>query len=106
LPIVLAVCFLLGLIPLLGMILGVVYYRTALVLPFAEYLSAKSRFLLRWSLRILFLLLIFFQIIPVLGALAVPLLALVNFLAYRGSFISAMHPQDSAPTLARPAPST
>jgi hypothetical protein len=100
LPLVLMICFLLGLIPLLGMILGVVYYRTALVLPFAEYLSAKSRFLLRWSLRVLFLLLIFFQVIPVLGALAVPLLALVSFLAYRGSFVSAMGADRTAPPLA------
>ncbi len=90
LPLALLVCFMLGLIPLLGLIIGIVYYRIVLVLPFAQYLSLKSRFLLRWSLRLLLLVLIFFQIIPVLGALAVPLLALLNFLAYRASFAAAV----------------
>jgi hypothetical protein len=97
LPGVLIVCFLIGLIPLLGLIIGVVYYRIALVLPFAQYLSLKSRFLLRWGLRILLLILIFFQIIPVLGALTVPLLALLNFIAYRTSFQSAMQAREAVP---------
>jgi hypothetical protein len=103
LPVVLIVCFLLGLIPVLGMILGVVYYRTILVLPFAEYLPAKNRFLLRWGLRILFLILVFFQIIPVVGALTVPLLALLNFLAYRAAFVSVMQPRAEVPPLAQTA---
>jgi hypothetical protein len=96
LPAVLVVCFLIGLIPLLGLIIGVVYYRIALVLPFAQYLSLKSRFLLRWGLRILLLILILFQIIPVLGALTVPLLALLNFLAYRASFQSTVQAREKA----------
>lgn len=94
LPVAMLVCFVVGLIPLLGLIIGIVYYRIALVLPFAQYLSLKSRFLLRWSLRLLLLVLIFFQIIPVLGALAVPLLALLNFLAYRASFAAAVQSRE------------
>jgi len=102
LPMVLVVCFLIGLIPLLGLIVGIVYYRIALVLPFAQYLSLKSRFLLRWGLRILLLILIFFQIIPVLGALTVPLLALLNFLAYRASFQATVQDREKSPQTLTP----
>jgi hypothetical protein len=90
LPAALAFCFVLGLIPLLGLILGFVYFRIALVLPFAQYLPLGRRFMLRWGLRLLLLVLMFFQIVPLAGALIVPIMALLSFLAYRGSFLSAM----------------
>jgi hypothetical protein len=41
------VCFLLGLIPVLGVIPGVVYYRLAIVALFRRYITPGRGFLLR-----------------------------------------------------------
>lgn len=86
LPIVLGVSFLFSLVPVVGLIAGAIYYRMELVLPFSQYLPFGKRFLLRWGIRLLFLFLIFFQLIPLLGGLVVPLMALMSFTAYRNSY--------------------
>ena len=86
LPVVLATCFLFSLVPIAGLIAGAVYYRMTLVLPFSEYLPFGRRFLLRWGVRLLFLLLAIFQIVPLLGGLVVPIMALISFWAYRNSY--------------------
>lgn len=93
LPIVLGVCFLLSLIPVLGLIAGAVYYRMVLVLPFSQYLPFGRRFLLRWLIRLVFLVLIFVQVVPVLGGFVVPLLAFINYTAYRNGFATMMRAQ-------------
>lgn len=92
LPIVLGISFLFSLVPVVGLIAGAVYYRMALVLPFSEYLPFGKRFLLRWGIRILFLLLAILQIVPLLGGLVVPLMALVSYTAYRNSYRSVALP--------------
>jgi Zn finger protein HypA/HybF involved in hydrogenase expression len=86
LPLTLGVSFLLGLIPIIGLIVGVVYYRMVLVMPFAQYLPLGRRFLLRWGIRLLFLVLVLFQWVPLLGGFVVPLLALISFTAYRSTY--------------------
>ena len=85
-PLVLGVCFVLSLVPVLGLIVGAIYYRSALVLPFSQYLPMGRSFLIRWVLRLLFLVLILLQLVPLLGGLVVPLMAFLNFTAYRDSF--------------------
>ena len=90
LPKVLVVTFLLGLIPIVGLLAGAVYYRAVLVLPFAEYLPMRHRFLLRWGVRVLFLLLAVCQVIPLLGAFVVPAMAAVSFEAYRRAYLATM----------------
>ena len=100
LPTVLGVSFALSLIPVVGLIAGAVYYRAMLVLPFAEYLSLRHRFLLRWGVRVLFLLLALCQLIPVLGGLVVPAMALVSYAAYRRAYLAVMvDPADAAPAI-------
>ena len=86
LPIVLGISFLFSLVPIVGLIAGAVYYRMALVLPFSQYLPFGRQFLLRWGIRLLFLVLAIFQIVPLLGGLVVPLMALISFTAYRNSY--------------------
>jgi hypothetical protein len=88
LPVVLMVCALMSLVPIFGMIVGAVYYRIELVLPFSQYLPLGRRFLLRWGIRLLFIIMIFLQVIPVVGGLIVPIMALISFTAYRRSFLS------------------
>jgi hypothetical protein len=82
----LTVSFLLSLIPIVGLIVGAVYYRMVLVMPFAQYLPFGRRFLLRWGIRLLFLILVLFQWVPLLGGFVVPLMALISFTAYRSTY--------------------
>ncbi len=89
-PLVLLICFLMSLVPILGLIVACIYYRMEIVLPFSQYLPLGRRFLLRWSIRLLFVILIFFQIIPLLGGLVAPLMAYISYIAYRNSYISLM----------------
>jgi hypothetical protein len=85
-PQVLLVCFLLGLIPVLGVILGVVYYRLAIVAPFRRYIPPGRGLVLRWVVRLAVLILVAFQWVPVAGGLAVPAMALINYVAYRSAY--------------------
>jgi hypothetical protein len=89
-PSVLLVSFLMCLVPILGLIVTTVYYRVEIVLPFSQYLPLGKNFLLRWGIRLLFLVLIFLQIIPLLGALVGPLMAYISYAAYRNSYLSLM----------------
>ena len=103
-PIVLMVCFLMSLVPVLGLIVGTVYYRMELVLPFSQYLPMGRRFVLRWMIRLLFLVLVFVQIVPLLGGLVVPLMALLSFGLYRDSFRTRMLSPAHADTRSASAP--
>ena len=80
------VCALLSLIPVIGLVPGVIYYRMALVAPFRRYLPMGRRFLIKWLVRIVIFILIAFQWIPLLGALVVPVMALLSYTAYRSSY--------------------
>jgi hypothetical protein len=88
LPSALVVCVLFSLVPILGLIFGTIYYRMELVLPFSQYLPMGRRFLLRWAIRLLFVALILLQIIPVVGAVVIPVMALISYLAYRSAYTS------------------
>ena len=85
-PSVLVVCFLLGLIPVLGVIPGVIYYRLSIVAPFRRYIPPGRGLLLRWVVRLAVLVLVAFQWVPVAGGLAVPSMALINYVAYRSAY--------------------
>jgi len=91
LPKVLIVCFLLSLIPVLGLIPGVIYYRVQLVAPFRAYIPASRGFLLRWALRLLFLFLISLQLVPGFGGFMVPVMALISYGFYAGYFRTSLN---------------
>jgi hypothetical protein len=86
LPTVLGVSFLFSLVPIVGLIPGVIYYRLALVAPFRRYIPRGRSLLLRWGIKIFFLILILLQWVPLLGGAVVPLMALVNYNMYCGTF--------------------
>ena len=65
------------------MIAGVVLYRIRLTTPFSTWLSGGRRFVTRWSLRLLFVAMALLQLVPGIGAIAVPLMGGVSYLAYR-----------------------
>lgn len=86
LPKVLGITFLLSLVPVLGIIPGVIYYRIQLIAPFRAYIPASRGFVLRWLVRLLFLLLISLQLVPGLGGFMVPIMALISYALYSGYF--------------------
>ena len=88
LPMTIVATALFSLIPVVGLIPGVIFYRLAVVAPFRPYTPLLRNLGLRLALRFLFLLLILLQIAPLLGVLAVPLMAVISFLAYRRSFLA------------------
>ena len=85
-PPVCLVCFVLGLIPVLGVIPGVICYRLAIVAPFRRYIPPGRGFVLRWGVRLAVLVLVAFQWVPVAGSLAIPVMALINYGAYRSAY--------------------
>jgi len=103
LPFVLGVSFLMSLVPIIGLIVGTIYYRMELVLPFSQYLPMGRRFLLRWGIRLLFLVMILLQWIPIIGGFVVPLMAFISFTAYRESYRSLLIPPAPNPRPAVPA---
>jgi Double zinc ribbon len=85
-PLACVVCFVLGLIPVLGVIPGVIYYRLTIVAPFRRYIPPGRGFVLRWGVRLAVVVLVAFQWVPVAGGLAVPIMALISYAAYRTAY--------------------
>ncbi len=83
---VMFVSFLLGLVPVLGLILGIIYFRIQLVGPYRMYIPLHKSFFIKWILRLFFFLLIGLQIIPVIGGIVLPVMVLLNYRSYRESF--------------------
>lgn len=82
LPFTLLVCGVLGALPLIGIVLGVVYYRLSLIASLRAYIPRTTGCLTRWGLRFLMLFLIGLQPF-MLGWLTLPAMALVNYVVYR-----------------------
>ena len=96
-PFVLAISAAFSMIPVIGLIPGIIYYRITLIAPLRQYIPRTRTFLLRWGIRILFFFLIMFQWVPVAGALVVPTMALINYTVYRSTFramLKSEHPED------------
>jgi hypothetical protein len=86
LPKVLGITFIMSLVPVIGIIPGIIYYRIQLLAPFRSYIPASRGLALRWIVRLVFLLLITLQLIPGLGGFMVPLMALISYSLYSGYF--------------------
>lgn len=93
LPKVLIVSAVLGIIPILGLIAGVIYYRFLLVAPYRRYLPWKAGFLTKWLVRLVLLLLATLQVFGG-GIIALPLMALINHWMYRGAFRSQLRKKE------------
>lgn len=91
LPIVLTVCFGLSLIPILGLFLGIIYYRVQLVSPYRCYMPMHRNFIAKWASRIFFIFLIALQIIPGVGGISVPLMAFLSYSMYRRGFVAQLN---------------
>jgi hypothetical protein len=72
-----------GAIPVVGLVAGVIYYRLTLISGLRHYVPGSSRFLARWAMRLAGAVLVCLQPIPLVGALSLPAMGLLNFLVYR-----------------------
>lgn len=95
-PRTLAFTFLLSLIPVVGLIPGVIFYRSQIVSPFRRHLPVGSNFAIRMLLRFLFLVMILVQAIPALGGFALPVMAILTHRAYRRGFRAELAKADAA----------
>jgi len=89
LPKTFLVITLLEIVPVLGLIAGVIYYRLRLVAPFLRYLTFGQSFPTKWLLRVV-LLVIILQQVSFGGIVEVPLMALLNLLLYRSALTKAL----------------
>lgn len=89
LPKTLLICALLGAVPLVGLIPGIIYYRLSLLGGLRRYLPMGSGMATRWLSRFLTIGLLAFQWVPILGAAMLPLLCLANFALYRRALLGA-----------------
>ena len=83
LPLALWICSGFGMIPLLGLAPGIIFYRLYFSAGLSSYMSRSMGCLARWSLRLANVLLVALQPVPLLGALVLPLLCWINYWVYR-----------------------
>lgn len=83
LPRTLMVSGLLGLVPLVGIVPAVIYYRLSLIASLRGYIPRSTGCLLRWGIRVINIVLIMLQPIPLLGALVVPIMCAISYSVHR-----------------------
>lgn len=81
-PRVVFITFLLSLVPVFGLIPGIIYYRSTLITPIKGYISKSRNFMIKWGMRVINLILICLQVIPIIGAVTLPIMCYLNYLAY------------------------
>lgn len=84
----LAISAALGAIPVVGLVAGVLFYRLYLISAYRAYVGLVPNLLTRWLLRLAIFVLIALHLIPLVGVVTLPAMALLNFLAYRGIFLA------------------
>ena len=89
LPRTLAILLLISAVPLLGLVPGMIYYRLSLISSLRCYVPRSQGFLARWVIRLLSLVLLALQPIPLFGMLTLPSLCLLNFTIYQALLFSA-----------------
>lgn len=82
LPRTLIVCGLLGIVPLVGLVPGIIYYRMSLIASLRGYIPSTVGCFTRWGVRLASAVLVMLQ--PFfLGWLTLPAMALLNYGVYR-----------------------
>lgn len=83
LPKTLLFCFLFGLVPVVGIVPGVIYYRLNLIASLKGYVPPAIGCVARWGIRLGTLVLLGLQWVPLLGSVMLPAMCLLNFVVYR-----------------------
>ncbi len=98
LPKTMLICLGLSSVPLIGLIPGILYYRVSLISSLRYYVPGAMGLGVRWFLRMLTLLLLLLQVVPILGAFTLPLMCWLNFRVFSRAVRRQAH------LLAEPAP--
>ncbi len=88
-PSTLAVCFVLGLVPVMGVVPAILYYRFRLVNPMRRYVPWGSAWVAKWTGRLACLAVLSVQWIPVVGIGSLPIMASINYFVYRRALLKA-----------------
>ena len=83
LPKAIGLSFVCGLVPLVGIIPGVIGFRLMVVSPLRRYMPRTVGCAARWGARMMNVILICLQPVPILGAVTLPLMCFVNYRLYR-----------------------
>lgn len=99
-----------GLVPVIGAVPAIVYYRLRLVGPYRQYLPAGAGLAARWVARVLCFAILLFQAVPLLGALAPPAMAWISHEVHRRAFCNMVDcasgkKEEEEATAGKPAPS-
>ena len=86
LPKTLLISAAIGIVPLFGLAPGIIYYRINLISGMRCYIPIAGGCLTRWFVRILNLILICLQIIPIVGMFTLPLMCFTNYVVYKSVF--------------------
>jgi len=90
--------FLFGLIPVVGLIPGIIYYRLNLISGYRNYLPRLHGCFARYVAKVLSLFLVALQGIPVLGALSLASLCFLQTAIYRSAFRAALRKEWKLPS--------
>ncbi|ETX02782.1 MAG: hypothetical protein ETSY2_34795 [Candidatus Entotheonella gemina] len=94
LPKVLIVTFGLSLIPIIGLIIGLIYSRLSIIAPFQQYIPIRQKLISRWMLKILFFFLITIHFVPLIGGFVAPIISYINFYTFKSLFLKQIKPGD------------
>lgn len=83
LPRTLIVSGLLGLVPVIGVVPAIIYYRLSLIASLQSYVPASIGCFTNWVLQIVAIVLIGMQSIPGIGIFAIPALCLITYTVQR-----------------------
>ncbi|MEM8959936.1 MAG: hypothetical protein AAGD38_00520 [Acidobacteriota bacterium] len=103
-----SVCFGLSLIPILGLIPGIIYYRLSLISSLRTYIPRSTGCMMRIGVRMLNIVLLAVQWIPGVGGFVLPAMCYINYWIYRKALVERMQlefqPQVTLPPLPPPLP--
>jgi hypothetical protein len=89
----LLICFLLGLVPVVGVVPAIVFYRIHLISPLRRYVPFGSALMAKWLGRFACFAVLSVQWVPFFGIGSLPIMAAINYAIYRRAFQSAWQSQ-------------
>lgn len=85
----LLICFILGLVPVVGVVPAIIFYRFQLINPLRRYVPFGSALWAKWLARIAGFALVAVQWVPLVGGVSLPIMVAINHAIYRRAFRSA-----------------
>jgi hypothetical protein len=88
LPVALAITTGLSLLPVIGLIPAVIYSRLSMVAPYRRYVPRVQALWIRLGLRLLLVLAVAIQFVPIVGGLVLPASAWLSHRSFRRAFLA------------------